>query len=308
MSMTRDEIRAALKGPLDTIRTPFKRDGSIDQASVGRMIDLMLDAGCRATILTAGNSHFQCMTTEEIAQLARVAVEHTAGRAMVVAADWNYPTGRAVEFARYCAQIGADVLMVRPPDWDGPAMPTESLVAHFAAIAEHIPVMLVTNIFARFGTDRALESIEVIRDKVPNVVAVKDDLMGTFSQRLCVLVREKWAVFAGGGLAAHLAMHPFGCDGFMTWFLSFRPKIALDYWAAIQAGDMAAAVAVYENIELPLEKHIQTYPGGRNAAMHGLFELCGVAERWRRPPYHSLTDEQMARLREVAEELGLVPG
>ena len=282
-TMTRQAIRDALTGPLDTIRTPFEQDGSIDYPAMGRMIDLMIDAGCGATILTAGNSQFQCMNEQEIKEMARVATEQTAGRAMVVAADWGFPTRQAVEFAKYCRQIGVDVLMVRPPDWDGSSNTPQSLVDHYNAIGEHLPVMLVTNIFAALSTDRALETVEIIRDRVDNMVAVKDDLGGTFAQQLCLLVRDKWAVFAGGGFAMHMNMHPFGCDGFMSFFLSFRPKFALDYWAALQANDMAGAVAIHQQVEMPLERHLATFPGGRNAAMQGLFELCGIAGRWQPP-------------------------
>lgn len=304
--MSLDVVRAALTGPLDTVRTPFNKDGSIDFASMRRMIDMVLDSGCGTTMLTAGNSHFNCMTEQEIAEMARVATEHTAGRAMVVAADWSFPTSRAVEFAKYCRQIGVDLLMARPPNWDVTSNTPESLAAHYGAIAEHLPVMLVTNVLAGLSTERALETIEVIRDRVPNVVAVKDDLQGTFAQRLCLLVHDKWAVFSGGGFCAHLNMYPFGCDGFMSPYLSFRPQVALDYWTAIKSGDMAGAVSVYERIEAPLEKGMRSFPGGRNAALHGLFELFGVAGRWRRPPYHSLTDDQMQQLRTLAQQLELL--
>ena len=123
---------------------------------------------------------------------------------------------------------------------------------------------------------------------------------------MCVLVHEKWAVFSGGGFRAHLNLFPFGCDGLMTPFMSFRPKVAQDYWASLQAGDTAKALSVYRDVEEPLEKFMRTFPGGRDAAIHGLFELCGLAGRWRRKPYHSLTDEQMEQLKTHAKELGLL--
>ena len=304
--MTPEGIYTAFTGPLDTIRTPFLQDGSIDYDGVRKTIDGLLAARCGSVILTAGNSHFHCMAEEEITELARVAAEHTAGRAPVVAADYCFDTQRAVAFARTCTGMGVDILMIRPPDWDGTSTTTESLIAHYGAVAAHIPVMLVTNLFAGRGDQPALDTIEAIRESVPNVVAVKDDLGGTFAQRLCLLVRDHWAVFSGGGFLAHLNTLPFGVHGFMTPFMSYQPRIAQAYWTAIQADDLAKATSIYKTIEVPLEAHLRSYPGGRDAALHGLFELSGMTERWRRAPYHSLTDEAMMRLRQFVEGLDIL--
>src|SRR5688572_18631736 len=96
------QVRAALTGPIASIRTPFNRDGSIDFDGVRRVIDFHIQAGCKASLLTAGDSHFHCLTDGEIAQVNRVVVEHTAGRALTVACDWEFATPQAVEFAKYC--------------------------------------------------------------------------------------------------------------------------------------------------------------------------------------------------------------
>lgn len=96
---SREEIRYHLTGPNATIRTPFLRDGSIDYNGLRQLIDFIIAAGSRSVILTIGDSLFSLLSDEEIADVTRVTVEHTAGRAMVVAADKYYWTGKAVEFA-----------------------------------------------------------------------------------------------------------------------------------------------------------------------------------------------------------------
>jgi len=40
---------------------------------------------------------------------------------------------------------------------------------------------------------------------------------------------------------------------------------------------------------------------------HGAQEVFGIAKRWRRPPYASLTDEEMERLRGFFAGLPLLP-
>jgi len=49
-----------------------------------------------------------------------------------------------------------------------------------------------------------------------------------------------------------------------------------------------------------------SYQGGFDAALHGVYELFGVAERWRRKPYYSLNDPEMERLTQSMKDLGLL--
>ena len=43
-----------------------------------------------------------------------------------------------------------------------------------------------------------------------------------------------------------------------------------------------------------------------DAGIHGILELYGLARRWRRPPYYSLDDAEMASLAEFLEGKGLL--
>lgn len=303
--MTVSEVRKSLTGPIASIRTPFNRDGTIDFGGMRRLMDLAIEAGCGTSLLTAGDSHLQCLSDEEVSELLRQVVEHSAGRTMVVAADWQFATPQAVRFARYCRDVGADMLMHRPPDW-ARSCTAESLAEHFARVAENIPVMMVTNLFAARDASFGLAVVRMIRDRVDNVMAVKDDLRGDFAIQLCLLVHDSWAVFSGGSQRNHLSLWPFGCDGFMDRFMSFRPEVSLRYWKALCEGDLPSARALIRDVEIPLENDMNAFPGGRDAAIHGLFEIYGIAGRWRRPPYRSLTDEELGQLKGRVREMGLL--
>jgi len=49
---------------------------------------------------------------------------------------------------------------------------------------------------------------------------------------------------------------------------------------------------------------IMKSPGGFDAAIHGILELKGLAQRWRRPPYYSLSDPEMEKLSDALEKNG----
>ena len=171
----------------------------------------------------------------------------------------------------------------------------DTFVEHYAAVAQHIPVMLVTNVFAPRQA-LGLEVLRTLRDQVEGIVAIKDDVGGQFARKMCLAVHDRWAVFAGGQKQNHLDLVPYGCDGYLSTFIQFRPDIAQDYWTATQTGDWQRAKEIIQVYDMPYFDFVLPLPGGFDAGIHGVLELFGIAQRWRRKPYYTLNDEEMERL------------
>jgi 4-hydroxy-tetrahydrodipicolinate synthase len=295
LSVDRDWVRQALTGPISGVHPPFHRDGSMDFDGLRREIDHNIAAGSGVLLLTYWDSLHSLLTDAEVAELLRAVIDQSRGRALVVAADRQWSLGKEIAFADFAREAGADVLMVLPPHWAG-SVTEQSLIDHYRAVAEHIPVMLVTGLFS---TQRALglRVIQRLVDDVPNIVAIKDDIGGEFARRVALGVHARWAVLSGGLKQDHLSLHPYGCDGYMSWYLHFVPEIAHAYWRTIESGDLSAAARIIRDYDYPWFDFSETLGGGFDAMYHGAQEVFGIAERWRRPPYESLTDPEMERLR-----------
>ena len=292
--MDQDEVRAHLTGPVSSVVMPFNKDGSVDDDGLRNFVDASIAGGSRSIILTAGDSHYCCMTHEEIAHVTKVTCEHTAGRALVVAADYFYGTALAVEFAKFAKAEGADIYMLLPATWAS-GVTEESLSDHFAAVGEIMPVMAVTALFHGFSDQFALNTLRLALEKSTNMVAIKDDRGGSFVQDMCLQFNERCAIFAGGSKRHHLLMMPFGCDGYMSKFVTFRPELSDRYWNAVVANDLATMREVLRDYELPLWEYMKAIPEGWNAGSHALLEAYGIGQRWRRPPYTSIDDETMEK-------------
>ena len=278
-----------------SIRTPFNQDGSIDFNGLRTYVDFSITAGSKTMLITHGDSLFTLLSDEEIGEITRVVVEQTAGRAMVCAATNAWNTNKAVEFGKYSREIGVDILMVLPPDWGHSCTP-ESIVDHYGAVAAHIPVMAVSNIFIARGINFGLATLNIALEKVKGVVAIKDDMCNDFARKMSLLVHGEWAIIAGGQKQHHLNAFPYGCDGYLSTFITFKPDIANAYWLAIQTNDLIKARNIIRDYDFPYFNFIATLQGGFDAGMHGVYELFGIAKRWRRKPYYSLNDEEMERL------------
>jgi len=288
-------VRAALTGPMTSVHPVFTRDGDLDLDGLGRCIDHAVESGSGTMLLTYGDSLHSLLTDQEVADVLRVVIEQTRGRAMVVAADRAWWTGKECEFADFALESGADLLMVLPPNWGGG--PThDTYVAHYNQVAKHIPVMLVT---APFIANQAtgLRVIRTLRDTEPNVIAIKDDVTGEFARKMALSVHEQWPVFSGGQKQNEFDLHPYGCDGYMSTYLHFLPEVAHAYWAAVQAADLATCAEIIRVYDHPWFEYAEREPGGFDAMFHATQELYGIGGRWRRTPYHSFSDEQMERLR-----------
>ncbi len=303
--MNKQEIREKLTGPITSVRPPFHKDGTIDYKGLRRYIDHLLDTGARTMLLTSGDSHYLCLGDDEIVEVTKVTIEQVAGRAMVVAADRYYSTDRAVEFAKFAKEAGADILMCQPPDWTD-SCTAELLTEHYATVSKVMPVMIVTNVFIPRGIDFGMKTLELALEKAPNVVAVKDDMCNDFARKMALHFHEHWAVISGGQKQNHMDILPFGCDGYLSTFITFKPEVTHEYWQAAEAGDISKACAIIKKYDIPYFDFISSLEGGFDAGIHGTYELFGIYPRWRRPPYHSLTDEQMARLKAFLQQLGVM--
>ena len=298
----RSDIAEHFRGPIPSLNTPFRRDGSVDYDALRKLIDAQIAGGTKAILLTAGDSHYFCLSDEEIAEVTRATCRHVAGRAMVIAADRQYSTARAVQFARFARGQGADVLMCMPPDW-GASCTTDTLVEHYATVAREMSVMIVTNVFISRGMEFGLKTVDLALKRSPNIVAIKDDMVGEFGRRLAMLVRDRCKLMSGGTKQNHFDVWPYGCDCYLSTLATIAPRIAHDYWSALEKKDLETAQRIIKEIEVPFFDYIMKLPGGFDAGIHGVLELYGLAPRWRRKPYYSLSDAEMRQLKEFLATL-----
>ena len=293
----RRTVAEYLDGPIQSFRTSFNEDGTIDYDGVRTFVDHSIAGGSKTILLTAGDSHLTCMTNEEIVTLTRTICEHTSGRAMVVAADRNSRTTNSVLFAEYARSVGASVLMCQPPTWA--KVSATSMAEHYVRVSQNLLVMIVTN---SFDSEPAMgiEAIQTAIQKSKNVVAIKDDIFGDLGAGVCKIVKDTGAVlFAGGLKKNHLWLLQRGCGScYMSTFLAFAPQIKNRYWKAIQAGDMNEAQAIVDHYETPFFDFLRVLPCGWNAGMHAALALHGITKRWVPKPYVSAGDETMERLRD----------
>ena len=298
----RAKIRHHLSGPISSVSTPFDCEGNIDVPALKNCVEFAVtEAKSGAILLTYGDSLYSILTDQDIAEVTRITVEQTAGRKLVVSAGCWW-TGESVRFAEYCRGLGVDVFMPLPPNWAG-SCTEQNLVEHFERISRIMPVMVVTAIGP--GVSVPLGTIRQLLKGKNGIVAIKDDICGAYGRRLASLTAGRWTFLSGGRKENHLDVLPYGPHAYLSLYMRFKPEIAHRYWAAIQAGNLPKAVAIINKYDVPFMEFCTKHGLHFDAVVHGAMELAGIAGRWRRLPYSSLTDQQMELLKGFFSSVGL---
>ena len=294
MGKSPQEVQRLLEGPVNSIPTTFLPDGELDWEGIARAIERGIAGGSRVSLLTNGDSQFEFLSDDEIARLTEFLVERVRGRALTVAATRPWWTGKALGFARFCRSVDVDALMVLP---SRQAQDPRGLVAHYRALAEAMPVMLVG--------EPSYEVLDGLLD-VPNICCFKEDGTEAYAIRTMQRYGGRWKFMTGGTLWRHHTQRPYGCRAFFCCYSSFAPHVAQRYMDALRTSDEAAASAVLTGVDIPFFGLDAEFAGGIQAVWRGALELNGIASRWLRPPMTTLSEQDMERLRQRLAALGLL--
>ncbi len=152
--------------------TPFRDDGSIDEAGFASIINHVIDAGVHGVVVGGTTGEYYAMSRDERLRSIELAKELVAGRVSLTAGVGALRTEDAIGYAEAARDFGADAILIGSPYY---AMPTErELVRHALSIdrAANLPVMLY-NFPDRTGVHMGEEFLDRVA-RSPNFCAIKE--------------------------------------------------------------------------------------------------------------------------------------
>lgn len=293
--MPKDTLKNALNGIIPSLRIPFYRDGAIDYGSFAAIIDQVMDSGCPLLMFTYTDAQLMLLDDEEISTLIRFVANRGQRKVWYVYADRPCGTNKAVEHARYSRDYFADAIVVLPP-CDGEHTTVAGLVHHYRMVAREVPVLIDTAAF-QHAPDMGREVIGQLHADDDNIIGIVDSIGMPWIGDVCQQVSNKWSVITAGSQQNHLNLLPRGGAGHLSTLAVIQPEAAQQYAAAITAGDTTQAQALIQAIDTPFFSAVDAVTGGTQAGIHAAMELAGISQRWRRAPFYSLSDPQVAELK-----------
>ena len=146
--------------------TPF-RDGKVDFAALGALIDWQISSGTDALVVLGTTGEPSTLSDAEREQIIAFAVERAAGRVPVIAGTGSNDTAKAVALARSAEAEGADALLVVTPYYNKAG--DDGLIQHFTAIAERVQVPIIAyNVPSRTGVNLKPEIVVELAKHPPD--------------------------------------------------------------------------------------------------------------------------------------------
>jgi 4-hydroxy-tetrahydrodipicolinate synthase len=186
-----------LRGCGTALVTPFKSDGSIDEAALRKLVQWQVDSGIDFIVPCGTTGETPAMSLEESLRVIDIVVDAAAGRVPIVAGATSNATHDAVAKAKaVAARKGVDYILTASPYYNKPTQ--QGQYEHFKAIAEAVDKPLVLyNVPGRTAAN--IEPATLARlAEIKNIVAVKE-ASGNMSQiaDVCAMMPEGFLVFSG---------------------------------------------------------------------------------------------------------------
>ena len=281
--------------------TPFRKDLSLDEETLRRLVRRQLAAGINFLVPCGTTGESPTLTHEEHLRVVAITLEEAKGKVPVLAGAGGYDTRHVIEMAREAERMGAEGILSVTPYYNKPTQ--EGLYHHFKAIAAStsLPIILYnvpprTNVNIDPATVRRLSEIE-------NIIGVKE-ASGNISQITQVIqqVPQEFLVLSGDD-ALTLPLAAMGGRGIISVASNEIPAEMTRLAQLSLAGNFAEARAMQRKWLPLLEVNfIETNPTPVKAAMAEM----GLLEPVFRLPLVPPRTENLAKIRSVLESLALL--
>lgn len=281
--------------------TPFRRDGSLDEATLRALVKRQVDAGIDFLVPCGTTGESPTLTHEEHLRVVEITVEVANGKVPVLGGAGGYNTAEVILLARELAAIGVDGILSVTPYYNKPTQ--EGLYQHFKAMAEAVaPPIILYSVQGRTGVN--IEPATVARlAQIENIVGIKE-ASGNISQMAAILnlVPEEFVVLSGDD-AITLPLIALGGRGVISVVSNEIPmEMSRMVRLALENRFDEARQIHRQHHPLMEINFVESNPIPVKAAMA---EMGLLQAAWRLPMVPPKA-ENLARIRGVLETLGLI--
>ena len=281
--------------------TPFRGDGSLDEATLRKLIERQIEAGIDFLVPCGTTGESPTLSHDEHVRVVAITVEIAKGRVPIVAGAGGYNTAEVIAMARELAAIGVDGILSVTPYYNKPTQ--EGLYQHYRALAEavELPIILYS-VQGRTGVN--IEPATVARlAAFRNIVGIKE-ASGSVAQMAAILnlVPDDFVVLSGDD-AITLPMIALGGRGVISVVSNEIPAEMTEMVNLARRGNIAGARELHRRFHPLMEVNfVESNPGPVKTALAEM----GLLEPVWRLPLVAPKRENRERIVGVLNSLGLV--
>ncbi len=237
-----------ITGSIVALITPMHTDGSVDWASLDRLLDMHLAAGTSAIVAVGTTGESATLSVPEHCELIKYCVTYMAGRLPVIAGTGSNSTHEAIELTEAAAEAGVDACLLVTPYYNRPTQ--RGLFEHHKAIAEAVTVpQILYNVPGRTAVDMLNDTVVELAS-LDNIVGIKD-ATGDIPRGRELIDRcgSQIAIYSGDDATA-MELMLAGGHGSISVTANITPEGSATMCKYALAGDRAAATAEDDKLAL----------------------------------------------------------
>lgn len=283
--------------------TPFRRDSSLDEETLRRLVRRQIEAGINFLVPCGTTGESPTLSHEEHLRVVAIVLEEARGKVPVLAGAGGYNTREVIELARELERMGVQGLLSVTPYYNKPTQ--EGLYQHYKAIAEavNIPVV-VYSVQGRTGVNVEPGTLARLA-RIENIYGVKE-ASGNIGQIANILHQAppRFSVLSGDD-AITLPLIALGGRGIISVVSNQIPAEMTAIARACLSGDFATARDYYRRwLPLMNVNFVESNPIPVKYAMARM----GLLEPVWRLPLVAPQPPAQAAIDRVLEECGLLAG
>jgi len=281
--------------------TPFKKDLSLDEGTLRRLVRRQIEAGINFLVPCGTTGESPTLGHAEHLRVVEITLEEARGKAPVVAGAGGYNTAEVIHLAKELEAMGADGILSVTPYYNRPTQ--EGLYQHYRAIAgaTRLPIV-VYSVQGRTGVNVEATTLKRLAE-IDNIVGVKE-ASGNIAQVAAILnqVPDRFAVLSGDD-AVTIPVIALGGKGVISTAANEIPAEMSEIARLSLANDFPGARRVHRKY-LPLMEvnFVETNPIPVKAAM----ALMGLLEPAWRLPLVPPAPANLAKIEKVLRDLALL--
>lgn len=294
--------KVKLQGSLTALVTPFNEDGSVDVATLKKLVQFQIKGHIDGIVPCGTTGETPTLSEDEYRLVIETVVNEVKGKIPVIAGAGSNDTQKAIHHSQVAKEAGADALLHVTPYYNKPT--PAGLVAHFKAIAKAVDLPIVLyNVPGRTGSNvTAATLIKIIRE-VPQVVAVKE-ASGNITQMMDIVkgVPSFFSVLSGDDVFT-LPLMAVGGVGIISVASNQIPQQMHDLAQAALEGNFQKAKKLhYEWLDLMNINFIESNPIPVKTAL----SMMGKVKEVFRLPLVSMEEKNRESLKTVLKSHQLI--
>ncbi|HCJ57756.1 4-hydroxy-tetrahydrodipicolinate synthase [Lutispora sp.] len=289
------------KGIYTPVVTPFDENEEIDYGKMKLNLDKWGKTDLDGIVVLGSNGEFVYLTEDEKLKLVKFTIENFTKEKKIIVGSTCESTRGTISLSNKMADLGADAVLILPPNYFKGGMKEEVLYKHYTNVADEVKVpVMIYNMPGNTGIN--LSSGLVARlSKHPNIVGIKDT-SGNIVQ-LSEIVRDTdddFAVFAGnaGYLLPALAV---GARGATLALANILPDECCKLVSLFKEGKMDEARELQKRL---LEPNFTVTGRFGVPALKYALDLLGYGGGYPRRPLLPLSEDNKKVVEEVLKTYG----